>query len=115
VAAITRQAIVSGGGTGMGRAIASAFAQLGDDVLVLGRREHVLAEAAGEINAAVGREAVTLAAVDLEDADAVASLEPRLPQVVDVLVNNAGGREDAAARRSRRSRPSSRTTSRQTA
>ncbi len=75
----------------MGRAIAKRFAHAGDDVLILGRRENVLLEAAGAINEDVGREAVTVAAVDLADAAAVERLAPHLPAAVDVLVNNAGG------------------------
>jgi 3-oxoacyl-[acyl-carrier protein] reductase len=86
-----RHVIVSGGGTGTGRAIAARFADAGDDVLVVGRREEVLAEAAAEINRAAGRAAVTHAQADLADPDSVERLEPSLPETVDVLVNNAGG------------------------
>ena len=63
----------------------------GDSLLILGRRERVLAAAAAEVNGSVGREAVMPAAVDLADPDAVEAPAPRLPGVVDVLVNNPGG------------------------
>ena len=84
-----RHVIVSGGGTGIGKATAAAFAGQGDAVLILGRRERVLAAAAAEIDAAHGGERVSWQAVDLTDAAAVQRLT--LPETVDVLVNNAGG------------------------
>jgi NAD(P)-dependent dehydrogenase (short-subunit alcohol dehydrogenase family) len=89
--AMNRQVIVSGGGTGMGLAIAGRFARAGDDVVTLGRRESVLADAAASLNEEVGRSAVRFFPVDLTDPAAVGELTDRLPPVVDVLVNNAGG------------------------
>jgi 3-oxoacyl-[acyl-carrier protein] reductase len=80
---------VSGGGTGIGKATAAAFAHGGDAVLILGRRREVLERAAAEINAAVGGERVHWQAADLRDPAAVSKL--RFPATVDVLVNNAGG------------------------
>jgi 3-oxoacyl-[acyl-carrier protein] reductase len=88
---MTRQVIVSGGGTGMGRAIAEQFARAGDNVVVLGRRESMLAAVAASLNEEVGRSAVRSCPVDLTDREAVEDLGDRLPPVVDVLVNNAGG------------------------
>jgi len=84
-----RHVIVSGGGTGIGRAIARAFAELGDQVLILGRREAVLEETASAINAELGRQSVRSTSVDLTDPQAVEQLQ--LPEYVDVLINNAGG------------------------
>ena len=84
-----RQVIVSGGGTGIGRATATAFAKLGDRVTILGRRPEVLDEAAAAINEQFGSERVSAQAVDLTEPGSVAQL--RLPEPVDVLVNNAGG------------------------
>jgi 3-oxoacyl-[acyl-carrier protein] reductase len=84
-----REVIVSGAGTGIGRATAAAFAELGDTVTILGRREQVLERAASEINSGVGQERVSFQPVDLTDPTAVGQLQ--LPKTVDVLVNNAGG------------------------
>ena len=42
-----RQVVVTGGGTGIGLAVAGEFAREGDYVTITGRREHVLKEAAG--------------------------------------------------------------------
>lgn len=83
-----RQVIVSGGGTGIGKATAAAFARRGEAVTILGRRPEVLASAAREIDA-VGDGSVSWLPVDLSEAGAVEGLE--FPEVVDVVVNNAGG------------------------
>jgi 3-oxoacyl-[acyl-carrier protein] reductase len=85
--------IVSGGGTGIGRATARRFALAGDRVTIIGRREDVLASAATEINAEAGRELVTALAADLSEADDVERLAGAIAASgpVDVIVNNAGG------------------------
>jgi 3-oxoacyl-[acyl-carrier protein] reductase len=85
--------IVSGGGTGIGRATARRFALAGDRVTIIGRREDVLASAAEEISAEFGHASVSALAADLSqpaDVERVAR-ETRANGPVDVLVNNAGG------------------------
>ncbi|MET7989584.1 SDR family oxidoreductase [Amycolatopsis sp. NPDC005232] len=84
---MNREVVVTGGGTGIGYAIAEAFARAGDRVTITGRRESVLAEAA----ALLGAKAV---AFDAADHEAVEAALPELPERVDVLVNNAGGNTD---------------------
>jgi 3-oxoacyl-[acyl-carrier protein] reductase len=89
-----RTVIVSGGGTGIGRAVARRFALAGDDVTIIGRREHVIAEAATSLNAEVERMAVLAVGADLSstnDVERVASGLGRGGNPVDVIVNNAGG------------------------
>ncbi|MGM1058736.1 SDR family NAD(P)-dependent oxidoreductase [Saccharothrix sp. Mg75] len=83
---MTRTAVVTGGGTGIGRAIAEALVKQGFEVVVTGRRAELLAETARE----VGARAVAFDAADPAQVEAALA---RLPERVDVLVNNAGGNE----------------------
>jgi len=85
-----RNVVVSGGGTGIGRATARAFARAGERVFVLGRREEVLRAAAEELGAVP-------VVVDVTDEDAVRAAARDLPETVDVVVNNAGGGVDGAS------------------
>lgn len=88
---MTRVAVVTGGGTGLGRAITARLAHDGCEVVVVGRRPGPLEETAAEVNAAVGRDVVRTHAGDLSDPAAVSALAEALPERIDVLVNNAGG------------------------
>lgn len=84
-------ALVTGGGTGLGRAMALALAEAGADVALAARRIGKLEEAAGQIRA-LGRraEAVPLDLTDDESpAAAVAAAESALGPL-DILVNNSG-------------------------
>lgn len=81
---MTRTAVVTGGGTGIGRAVAKTLVEGGLDVTITGRRKDVLEEAA----AGIGARAV---AFDATDPAAVEAALASLPGSVDVLVNNAGG------------------------
>jgi 3-oxoacyl-[acyl-carrier protein] reductase len=87
-----RNVVVTGGGTGIGKAIAAAFAQEGNGVTITGRRPDVLAAAAAEI----GRN-VTAVAFDAADPAQVERALAELPAAVDVLVNAAGGNTDIGA------------------
>ena len=82
-----REIVVTGGGTGIGLAIAARFAAAGERVTVTGRRKDVLEAAAEKI----GARAV---AFDASDPAAVQAALAELPGRVDVLVNNAGGNTD---------------------
>ena len=89
-----RVAVVSGGGTGIGRAVAQALAADGDEVFVIGRRRRVIEDAAKAINDALGAEHVHPLVADLREPAAVAEAAERIGSAaptVDVVVNNAGG------------------------
>ncbi|UFU06916.1 SDR family NAD(P)-dependent oxidoreductase [Ruania halotolerans] len=79
-----RTAVVTGGGTGIGRAIAADLSASGHDVTIIGRRADVLEQTATDLG-------VRAAVADLEDPAAVAQLGASLPEQIDVLVANAGG------------------------
>jgi 3-oxoacyl-[acyl-carrier protein] reductase len=89
---VTR-AIVTGGGTGIGRACTRRLASDGFDVVVVGRRLDVLSESAAAINDGIGADRVVAEPCDLGDPKAVGALAERLSRgpTIDVLVNNAGG------------------------
>lgn len=95
-------AVVSGGGTGIGRAAAAALAADGMDVVIVGRRADVLRATADEVNRRrpTGSGRLSWARADVSDpdelAEAVEVIRQRHP-VVDVLVNNAGGSVPAGA------------------
>jgi 3-oxoacyl-[acyl-carrier protein] reductase len=84
--------VVSGGGTGIGRAVAHMFAGEGDRVVIVGRRAELLREASKAINGAVGAERVIPVQADLTDPVQVQQVADRIADLgdVDVLVNNAG-------------------------
>jgi len=85
-------ALVTGGGTGIGRAIAIDLARAGADVAVTGRTLQTLQETAAEITA-LGRRAVALAAdaTNKAEVDAMAHAVTAELGRIDVLVNCAGG------------------------
>ncbi|GIH20641.1 3-oxoacyl-ACP reductase [Rugosimonospora africana] len=84
-----RHVVVTGGGTGIGRAVAEAFAGQGDQVVITGRRKDVLDDTAARL----GRN-VRAVAFDAADPVQVEAALADLPERVDVLVNNAGGNTD---------------------
>lgn len=86
-----KRAVVTGGNSGVGEAMARALARAGASVLLVARREAEL-QAAAERLQADGFEAQTLAA-DLSDLSALADVARRAEQQldgVDILVNAAG-------------------------
>lgn len=88
-----RTAIVTGGGTGIGRATATLFAAEGARVLVFGRRAPPLEETAAAIVAAGGDAgAVTGDVASEADVDRLVETATRRYGGVDVLVNAAAVR-----------------------
>ena len=79
-------AIVTGGGTGLGKATAQELIACGARVVIAGRREEVLASAASELGGSC-----SWVAGDIRDAASAARIVKAAGGRVDVLVNNAGG------------------------
>lgn len=91
-----QSALVTGGGTGLGKATALELARCGASVTIAGRREDVLVEAAGEIDGLVGDAGPGVRSVvgDIRepgDARAMVGAVLECNRRLDLLVNNAGG------------------------
>jgi len=87
-----KKALVTGGGRGIGRAIALALAQQGADVAIAARSREELEGTAGEIRA-LGRKA-SVHVVDMVDTNKAVEMVDAAAKALGglhVLVNNAGG------------------------
>ncbi len=86
-------ALVTGGGTGIGRALTEALAAAGATVVIASRRMGALEEAAAAVNRLVGRERVHTYAFDVrrrEECEALVRHTAGRFGSLDVLVNNSG-------------------------
>lgn len=84
--------LVTGGGTGLGKAMGHRFLELGADLVICGRREQVLKDTAAEFDRAFkGRTGWHVC--DVRDPDAVeAMVEAQWKRApLDALLNNAAG------------------------
>jgi NAD(P)-dependent dehydrogenase (short-subunit alcohol dehydrogenase family) len=87
-----RVAIITGGGTGIGRGTALVLAEHGADIVLAARRTEPLESTAGEVEA-LGRRALTVP-TDVTSAEQCQELvDATMGEFgrVDILVNNAGG------------------------
>jgi NAD(P)-dependent dehydrogenase (short-subunit alcohol dehydrogenase family) len=87
-----KKALVTGGGRGIGRAIALAFARQGADLALAARSQDQLEAVAGEVRG-LGRQAHVLP-TDMLDVKAAQGMVARAAEAMgglDILVNNAGG------------------------
>ena len=87
-----RAAMVTGGGRGIGRAIALAMAREGADVALSARTASEIEAVAGEVKA-LGRRGVAVRADALDAASTHSAVREAIDRLgrLDVLVNNAGG------------------------
>ncbi len=88
-----KRILVTGGGTGLGREIASRYVELGAEVWLCGRRGGVLEATAKELMELHGGKVLTHA-VDIRDAQAVDAMVQRIwdeSGPLTGLVNNAAG------------------------
>ena len=90
---MTRAAVVTGGGTGIGAACATALADTCTHLVLVGRRLDRLEAVAGQLSRSHPHVSVACQSVDLVDVDAVAQFcDWVLDEFasIDVIVNNAG-------------------------
>jgi NAD(P)-dependent dehydrogenase (short-subunit alcohol dehydrogenase family) len=89
----SKRILITGGGTGIGRALAERFLQLGATVYICGRRKQVIENAANELRTSTGGGIEGFAPFDVRELDQVEGLIEKLWErgPLDVLVNNAAG------------------------
>ena len=86
-------ALVTGGGTGIGRAFTEALATAGTRVVIASRREDVLARTAEELNRKLGAERVVAYSFDIRNPEQIEAVIGHLIQrwgALDLLINNSG-------------------------
>jgi NAD(P)-dependent dehydrogenase (short-subunit alcohol dehydrogenase family) len=85
--------IITGGGSGLGKSMATRFGELGANLVLTSRRQDVLDEAAREINNQTGSEILTVA-TDIRHSDQVGDMVQQAVDKfgkIDGLLNNAAG------------------------
>jgi NAD(P)-dependent dehydrogenase (short-subunit alcohol dehydrogenase family) len=90
--------VITGSGTGIGKAIAMKFAENGANIVILGRRKEPLEEAAKEIQQVISKVnsnsfVKIFSGVDVSDEEEVSKMFEELKKShggVDIVVNNAG-------------------------
>ena len=90
--------VITGSGTGIGKAIAIKFAENGANIVILGRRKEPLEEAAKELEQVIAKAqsksfVKIFPGVDVSDEEGVSKMFEDLKKshgVVDIVVNNAG-------------------------
>ena len=91
-------ALVTGGGTGLGRQMAVALAEAGADVVIAARRVELCEDTAQQVRQ-LGRRSTAIN-MDITQADQVEAAVARIVETfgrLDILVNNAGTFDFAAA------------------
>ena len=84
--------IVTGGGTGLGKSMATRFAELGADLVITSRRQNVIDETAEALRQYGGK--VLTVACDVRDPDQVQNMVDHTVNEfgkIDILLNNAAG------------------------
>jgi NAD(P)-dependent dehydrogenase (short-subunit alcohol dehydrogenase family) len=87
-----KRILITGGGTGLGKAMAQRFLQLGATVYICGRREQVLAATVAELDL-IAPEKIHSAVCDVRDLARVEEMVSTIWKdgALDIVVNNAAG------------------------
>lgn len=85
-----KKALITGGGTGLGKSIAQRYLELGAEVVICGRRSDVLESTTQALRQATGG-AIAFVSCDIRNADSVEAMIDEIwkQRPLDILVNNA--------------------------
>lgn len=92
-ALLGKSIVVTGGGTGLGKAMATYFSELGANVVITSRKQDVLSQTANEIESKTNNSvlAISCDVRNIEDVERLYKETVDNFGAVDVLVNNAAG------------------------
>jgi citronellol/citronellal dehydrogenase len=93
-------ALVTGGGSGIGLAVAQELIRLGGSVIICGRTQEKLDAASAELTKIAGEDRVFAHTCDIrkpEEIDALVDASLERFKAIDILINNAGGQFPAPA------------------
>jgi NAD(P)-dependent dehydrogenase (short-subunit alcohol dehydrogenase family) len=87
-----KRILITGGGTGLGKAMAQRFLELGATVYICGRRQDVLQKTTAELHVAM-KGAIYAIPCDVRNLEAVEGMVESIwrDRPLDILVNNAAG------------------------
>ena len=85
-----KKVLITGGGTGIGKVMATTYSSLGAEVLIASRKKDVLQETAREISQQTNNN-VDYTELNLKDHDSISNLVKNLEQTPDIVINNAAG------------------------
>src|SRR5260370_27147401 len=87
-----KRVLITGGGSGLGKAMGRRVMELGAELMICGGRKHVLEETANDFEALFSRK-VRTHPIDIRSAEAVEELMESAfaGGALDVLINNAAG------------------------
>src|SRR5271170_1804881 len=89
---LNKRVLITGGGTGLGKAMAHRFLELGATVYICGRREEILEQSAAELSAAT-KGPIHGIPCDVRSLEAVEAMMDSIwaEAPLHILVNNAAG------------------------
>ena len=82
--------LITGGGTGLGKMMATVYSKLGANVTIASRKENVLKQSADEISNITGNN-VGYKILNLREHDSITSMVNEFEKTPDIVVNNAAG------------------------